>query len=264
LQGGGPEPENRTRLERKTAKTGGTGMTDTHVHIGQFEDVYYEPLEVVDTVMSSGMKGLSFSSTTSCKNNVLYAEIEKEISALLSGMSWDSEIIRPFFWYVLDYIRAGVSIENAVNNIPYKGIKLHPYAHRWDFADTAHAETLHHLFDYAGGHGLPVLIHTGHSGVDSAGRFERFFGEYPQTKCVLAHCRPLDTTIEMLQKYSNVYCDTAFVPPADIRAINNAAGREKIMFGTDFPITHYFNKDPSISLAEQYAKDRGILELCYV
>jgi hypothetical protein len=36
---------------------------------------------------------------------------------------------------------------------------------------------------------------------------------------ILAHCRPLDRTIEMIRLYDNVYCDTAFVPEDDLKVI---------------------------------------------
>jgi len=237
-------------------------MTDSHVHIGQYEDVYYDPFEIMDIVMSAGMEAMSFSTTSSCRENILYPEIEKEITAFLSGISYSAETVRPFFWFIPDYINQNITIENAFNVIPYKGIKIHPFAHIWNFDDLRHIETLHNLFDYADRHCLPVLIHTGHSEVDRADRFERFIREYHSTKCILAHCRPLDTTIEMLKKYDNVYCDTAFTTETELRTIVFAGFEKRIIFGSDFPITHFFrimypppNKNPVISLCDKYAED---------
>ena len=53
-------------------------MTDNHIHVGQFEDVYYNPIEVTDVVMSAGMDGMSFSSISSCIDAIKYSDIEKE------------------------------------------------------------------------------------------------------------------------------------------------------------------------------------------
>jgi predicted TIM-barrel fold metal-dependent hydrolase len=243
-------------------KAAGRAMTDSHVHIGQYEDRYYDPFEIMDVVMSAGMEGMSFSTTSRCKKNILYPEIEKEIVSFLSRISYNAETIRPFLWYIPDYINQNIAIESAFGSIPYKGIKLHPFAHNWDFNNMRHMEVLHSLFDYAAGNNLPVLIHTGHSGIDSADRFERFMDEYRSVKCILAHCRPIHTTIEMLKKYSNVYCDTAFTPKTDIRQIDLAGLQNKIIFGSDFPITHFFRikypgpgENPAISLREKYAED---------
>jgi hypothetical protein len=235
-------------------------MTDTHVHIGQFYDTYYDPRAVIDIVMASGMEGLSFSSTTSCKDDVQYRVVEKEIT--LVGAAYSPETIRPFLWFIPDYIRQGVSAESACGVIPYKGIKIHPYAHSWNLEDLKHREALHELFDYAAQNALPVLIHTGESCVDSPDRFERFFGVYPGVQCILAHCRPAEATVAMLRKYPNVYCDTAFAPEKRAARIAEAGFSSRIFIGSDFPITHYFrtkypgdNEEPSISLQEQYAKD---------
>jgi predicted TIM-barrel fold metal-dependent hydrolase len=237
-------------------------MTDSHIHIGQYEDVYYDPLEIMDIVMSAGMEAMCFSTTSSCMENILYPEIENEITAFLSRISYSAETIRPFFWFIPDYINQNITIENAFNVIPYKGIKIHPFAHNWNFDDSRHMETLHNLFDYADRHCLPILIHTGHSEVDRADRFERFIRKYHSTKFILAHCRPLNTTIEMLKKYNNVYCDTAFTTKTELRKIILAGFCKRIIFGSDFPITHFFrtryppsNKNPAIPLQEKYLED---------
>jgi predicted TIM-barrel fold metal-dependent hydrolase len=237
-------------------------MTDNHVHIGQFEDVFYNPLEVADVIMSAGMEGFSFSSTSSCIDDVQYGTVEKEISGMLSGMPYAHEAIVPYFWYIPDYIKQGITIKNASGVIPYRGIKVHPYAHNWDFENPEHLDSLYSLFDYADNNKLPVLIHTGHSGVDSADRFQRFFSEYKSVKFTLAHCRPLDSTLKMLEQYANIYCDTAFVPAEDIQTIINRGFKRKIIFGADFPITHFWQtkypregQNPAITLEDQYQQD---------
>lgn len=237
-------------------------MTDNHIHFGQFREIYYDPFEITDIVFSSGITGMSFSTTSSCKDCVLYAEIEKEIKGFLSHVSYSEEAIRPYFWYIPDYINQCITIENAFNDIPYKGIKIHPYAHNWNFKNVRHIKALYSIFNYASENNLPVLIHTGYSGVDSADRFERFIKEYNNVKCILAHCRPPDITIKMLSKYDNAYCDTAFVSEEEITEIVSAGFKNKIILGSDFPITHFFRtkypqpgENPEISLREKYAED---------
>lgn len=237
-------------------------MTDNHIHIGQFKDTYYDPVEIADIVLSSEIDGFSFSSTSSCIDNIEYREIEKEIKSFYSNTMYSEEMVRPFFWYIPEYIHQGISSENAFSEIAYKGIKIHPYVQNWDFGNTQHLGALHHLFEYAAQNNVPILIHTGHSGIDCADRFEDFIAEYEEASCVLAHCRPLDTTIKMLQKYDNAFCDTAFVPKEDVQIIIDSGFIDRILFGSDFPITHYFkthypqpDENPNITLAEQYAVD---------
>jgi hypothetical protein len=236
-------------------------MIDYHVHIGQFEESYYGAGEVFDAVFSNGaVDGLTFSSTSSCVKGAAYSRVEKEIEAALKLCPPGKT--QPLFWFVPDYTARGPDIETAMGALPYAGFKLHPYAHNWDFADTARREALHAIFDYASGHALPVLIHTGYSGLDGADRFRPFFSEYPGAVCILAHGRPPGRAVAMLREFPNVYCDTAFMPKEDFGLICGAGFAGRMFPGSDFPITHYFrNKYPRegetgrLSLGEQYARD---------
>jgi len=239
-------------------------LFDSHIHIGQFEEIYYDPAEIIGIVMEKA-EGLCFSSTTTCKDGVSYSEIENEIDGALARIDWPPETVRPFFWYTPCFAEQGVPFEKAVKNLPYKGVKLHPLAHKWDLEDTKFIDMLHAIFDYAGKNSLPVLIHTGNNGVDAAGTFSRFFPLYPETKFILAHCRPLVEAISLLREHPNVYGDTAFMPAAEFIKIIKKDLSGKMIFGSDFPITNYFynnnlaRKRRAITLKEQYKRDYSLL-----
>jgi predicted TIM-barrel fold metal-dependent hydrolase len=236
-------------------------MTDNHIHIGQFKEIYYDPVQIIQIVMEKCADGLCFSSTTTCKENVTYTEVENEIDCALAHIAWPPETVRPFLWYIPSFIEKGIDIEKAAKNLPYKGVKLHPLAHQWDLDDKKTVNVLHEIFNYAGENKLPVLIHTGHSGIDAAGVFSRFFPLYPNTKYILAHCRPLDEAVIFMNNYPNVYGDTAFLPEADLRKIVEKGLSNKMVLGSDFPISNYFRNNFSagnkgmLSLEEQYAND---------
>ena len=236
-------------------------MTDNHIHIGQFKEIYYDPVRVIQIVMEKCTEGLCFSSATSCNEGITYAEVENEIDRTLTHIAWPPEIVRPYFWYAPSFIEQGVDFEKAVKNLPYKGVKLHPLAHQWNLDDEKTVNVLHGIFGYAGDNKLPVLIHTGHSGIDDADVFSRFFPLYPETKFILAHCRPLYAAIILLCNYPNVFGDTAFLPEEDLGKIVEKELSNKMLLGSDFPVTNYFrNKFPAenegtLSLEEQYAVD---------
>ena len=235
-------------------------MIDSHIHIGQYNEIYYNPVEIIQIVMEKCKEGLYFSSTTTCKENIHYSEVELEIEHTLSQVLEMGELIRPFLWYIPAYIGQGVIFEDAIKNLPYKGIKLHPLAHQWDLKDDKILHTLHRIFEYAGYNELPVLIHTGNSGVDAASTFSQFFLIYPQTQFVLAHCRPLEEACSLIRIYPNVYGDTAFLTESDFSHIMAAGLGSKMIFGSDFPITHYFSNKyqtgvKKVSLETQYHDD---------
>ena len=241
-------------------------MIDNHIHIGQFYENYYNPIEIIQIVMEKCTEGLCFSSTTTCKEDITYSEIEREICHTLAHIPWSSDVVQPFFWFIPSFIEQKIVFERAISNLPYKGIKLHPLAHHWDLNNKRIVSALHEIFGYADSNNMPVLIHTGHSGVDAAGTFSLFFPLYPKTNFILAHCRPLAEAVSFIRKYPNVYGDTAFVSNANIEKIIKEGLSQKIYMGSDFPITYYFsNKYPSgmekiNSLEEQYKSDfRGLL-----
>jgi predicted TIM-barrel fold metal-dependent hydrolase len=232
-------------------------ISDSHIHIGQFHDVHYDPLEILQIVAEQGIKHCVYSSTTSGEPNVKYSKIEKEISA--ASKAFPHSKFKPYLWYVTDYIKKGITAKNAFENLPYKGIKLHPKWDIWNFSDKNHLKTLRSLFSYAAENNIPVLIHSGPDPSEKPEFFERFFIEYPSVKFTLAHCRPVYETIAMFALYKNIYGDTAFLPEDDLRKIVKAGFGKRIIFGSDFPITHYF-ATRKWSLRKQYAHDVEIME----
>jgi predicted TIM-barrel fold metal-dependent hydrolase len=233
--------------------TGGAVKTDNHLHIGQFYEAYYEPLEVLRVVTEAGVTDAVYSSTTSAKDGVKYREVEREIAAVTA--LYQAEKFKPFLWYIPSYLDEGIRVESAFQNLPYGGIKLHPRAHHWDLHDKKYLDCLHSLFIYAREKRLPVLIHTGENDFERPAFFSPFFPLYPQVKFILAHCRPAPDTIAMFRAHGNVYGDTAFLPAERYRRIVEAGFAERLVPGTDFPITHYFNKDSEISPEKQYRED---------
>jgi hypothetical protein len=240
-------------------------MTDTHIHIGQFKEIYYSAEEVFDAVFAcASVDRLVFSSTTSCAEGVQYGVVAAEIEAALKH--YGPEKTAPLLWFIPAYIDQGINIEQAMGDLPYQGFKLHPLSNNWDFENPDHDKALRTVFDYAAQNKMPVLIHTGEGEVQSPDRFQVFFGLYPTVQFILAHSRPVHTTITMLQKYGNVYCDRSFAPKESLHKIAAAGFSSRMLFGSDFPITHYFRtKFPpqgstSIpTLREQYREDTALI-----
>lgn len=232
--------------------------SDSHTHIGQFHEVYYEPLEILWSILEQGVTNCAYSSTTTGEANVKYSKIEKEISSATNA--FPSSRFKPYLWYIPSYIKKGITAKNAFENLPYKGIKLHPKLNKWDFSNKNHSKALRSLFGYATENKIPVLIHSGPDPFEKPELFEPFFMEYPQVKFTLAHCRPVYESIAMFSLYKNVYGDTAFLPEEDLRKIVKAGFKKRIILGSDFPITHYFTvkyRKPKgkWTLRMQYARD---------
>lgn len=57
---------------------------------------------------------------------------------------------------------------------------------------------------------------------------------------ILAHSNPACETLEMLKKYKNVKCDIACTKSDNIQTVLSSGFKDKVLFGTDFPITHWY------------------------
>ena len=62
----------------------------------------------------------------------------------------------------------------------------------------------------------------------------------------------------MLKKYKNIKSDTAYSDEKDIITLMKSGVKEKVLFGTDFPLTHYFDRllfGKKRTMNEQYIED---------
>jgi predicted TIM-barrel fold metal-dependent hydrolase len=235
-------------------------MIDAHVHIGQFNQIWYDPDLVIKTVLQAGVERIVFTSTTSCKENVRYTEVEKEVEGVLSA--YDSKNIKPLLWYNPNYHKQGLGIEKVMQSLPYAGIKIHPRAHNWDLSNKHTLSILEELFGYADQYQLPVLIHTGVDKIDEADKFGSYFPKYPKAKVVLAHCKPPHQVLQLLLENRNTFFDTSYVLEEDVYFFFLRGLSDRIILGSDFPTTHYrnrkeYNTEENLEndLMEQYKKD---------
>lgn len=232
-----------------------------NIHIEQFNETYYDALEVFEAIEEAGAKfGISearFSSTSSCRDDVELLKIEEEISYALSYSG--KLTVRPYLWFVPSYAEEGISVFSATKSFDYCGIKLHPAGQNWDEENPKHLNALHEIFRWADENAKSVLIHCGPQKCDLPTRLEEFFAEYTNANIILAHSNPVRETSLMVNKYKNVFCDTACIEKKDFQKLRILVNdKSKIFFGSDFPVTQYFNQhlfNKNFSLKEEYEHD---------
>jgi len=138
------------------------------------------------------------------------------------------------------------------------------------------------LYEYAEAEGVPVLFHTG----DTATSTGRLLLSHPLTLDGLANAREdlrivlchfgnpwFEDAAELLYKHPNVYADISGLTTGGSKyaerymdwlankisqAVYFAGGAEKILFGTDYPVTTYAD---ALSLVEKMKIDRRDKEL---
>lgn len=251
-------------------------MTDWHVHTGQWHEIYYEPRDVIRSLKASGTDEIYFSTTTSgryCKESIavqgntdlqkslptareLYEFIREEIGTALDEAKKVGLKAHPLYWVIPEVHGVknqskAATIKEAMSDLPYEGFKIHPRGNPWNLEDDETWRLTEEVFSYAEEHSLFILIHAGPDDFELPSKFESFIARHPKVLVQLAHCRPLKDTLYMLRTYPNVVCDTAFVDDETKKKIEEAGFADRIRFGTDFPITHYFFVKPKTNPTEE-------------
>mgnify|MGYP003297837766 CR=1 FL=1 len=256
-------------------------MTDYHVHIGQWNDVYFKAEDIFYALKKNGIGECWFSSTTSClysktivagksdaeslSHEELYLKIREEVKSALNYARTIDFKAHALYWVVPDIVKSGIGIERAMTECPYDGFKLHPRAQEWKLDDPVTVNFTEELFSYAEKQNLRILIHTGASGDDSPKRFEHFIKAHPNCLVQLAHLKDLDAQEYMLKKYPNVVVDSSFAGENEIEAlVGDSIERKRILWGTDMPVTYWWynvrekEKIPSVgkeALTEFYKRN---------
>lgn len=133
-----------------------------------------------------------------------------------------------------------------------RGLKLHPSLQGFSPNDRAH----YPLYETAAELGLPVVFHTGQTGIGAGlpgGRgiklglsdpmlIDDVAADHPELTIVLAHPSVpwQDAAISIATHKANVYIDLSgwspkYFPPQLVRAANGLLKR-KVLFGSDFPV----------------------------
>ena len=242
-------------------------MTDHHIHIGQFNEIYYDALELFAIIESSQEKThvteIRYSSTSSCRDDAELRFVEEEIAY---AQSYESEklIAKPYLWFIPRYAEEGIAVEDAAKAFDYCGIKLHPAGQNWDEENLVHLKAIHQIFRWADDNEKSILIHCGRQKRDLPTRFEKFFAEYKNAHVILAHSNPVKKTALMVNKYKNVFCDTACIEKKDLQKLRALVkDNSKILFGSDFPVSHYFATHlfgKEHSLEKEYVENCSMLE----
>ncbi len=239
-------------------------MKDYHVHIGQFNELYYDALEIFDVIESTGLiSEVHYSSTSTCRNDVELIGIEEEIEY---AQKYESNFlkVKPYLWYIPKYAEENISVQSAISSFDYCGIKLHSFAHQWNFQDKKHIKQIEDIFLWAHENKKQILIHCADNQSCLPNKFEKYFKIFSGAKIILAHSNPVFETTQMVNKYDNVFCDTACINKESFEQLKKEINdTKKILFGSDFPINNYWNKllfNKSRSLSKEYEETCAILK----
>lgn len=211
-------------------------MTDYHTHIGQFYDLYTSPTDLIRIMDSVAVEYFASSSTSICEGN--YGKVLSEMSKLVSIAK--NRVI-PVLWIIPQMLSDGGLQLFLDSGTPWKMLKIHPQLH--PFSWHCGGQNLQKVIRLAKRLQLPLLIHTGENAGCYSSMFERAIRYNPSVTFIMAHGRPLDETVNLLQRYPNVFTDTAFMPIEHIAELCRLNLSHRILWGTDIQIPYYYDRN---------------------
>ncbi|MBC7229749.1 MAG: amidohydrolase family protein [Actinobacteria bacterium] len=145
-----------------------------------------------------------------------------------------------------------------------RGLKIHPILQRIAPEDRFYFDLLEEFSP----HRRPVLIHAGEfdyyvvrDGFSSYGdtsRYEKLIRAFPEVPFILGHMGLYypQKALRLAERYENVFLETSFQPLKVVREALRVAGRERVVFGSDWP-----ESDPryALRIARRAAGEDGEL-----
>jgi len=169
------------------------------------------------------------------------------------GAARHNDILIPFG--SVDPLQGHAAIEKAnrlVHDFGVRGFKFHPSVQGFDPSEQTH----YPLYEALTGHGLPLIFHTGQTGIGAGTRggfgvklgysnpilLDSVAADFPDLTIIMAHPSVpwQDEAIAVATHKANVYIDLSgwspkYFPPQLVRQANSLL-QDKVLFGSDYPL----------------------------
>lgn len=217
-------------------------LIDTHVHVGQFNNLYFAPSSVKRLMEQVHVDRYAVSSTSMCEEN--YKKVLDELHLLIQT---DNEKVLPVLWVTPEGLKGNIAwlLESNIN---WQCLKIHPELHPDEWEPLG--SQLDEVAGIARELDIPLLIHSGNKNCSCCGRFEYLMEENRNVTFIIAHGRPHSDALRMAKKYENVFVDSAFMPIEDMLDYVKLNMDHKLLWGTDMCIPRFFF--PETDLAVYY------------
>ncbi len=209
---------------------------DTHLHIMLKPFCGLQPIEVqqlVDMVAEGGLDGGWISSIDALVTRDL--EVQKRCNDSLADIARSHPGRLQGFGTVspdaMDL--AAREVERCSRDLGLIGIKLHPWLQ--SFSVTAHPG-MELIMQAAASERLPVLFHDGTPPYSTPRQIALLAERHPRVQVILGHSGLLDLwrdAADAARLHDNIWLQPTSAPPVAIRAALDAAGRDRLLFGTD-------------------------------
>ena len=212
-------------------------LHDAHVHVGQFRDLYSSPEDVFAFLNAFGVSRMAVSSIGTCEGDP-----EIPIREVGKVVELGRERITPVLWINPEWVESAAMPRLLNCGIAWKCIKVHGYFSRWEDCP----ELLQSVVDLARKMNVPFLFHTGGRPESDAGSYLPIAKKNPDVTFILAHSRPVEQAIQVMENCPNVMADTAFTSEEDVAEMIRHGLADRILWGTDCPLHNVFYEGEDI------------------
>lgn len=212
--------------------------------------MYFRPAQIARDLKSLGIQKWFVSSTSTCNQEIDFAQIVDEFAEIRSVAREQTLAI---LWLTPEMVARSPDLA-AYDELDFKMVKIHPYIHPWPVDGKEIAQ----VFSMAGARSIPLMIHTGGKLESEAGQFLGVCQRHPEVTVVLAHCRPVEQALRVLQSSPNVYGDISFASNESIQILSTGGVISRLLFGSDYPMDSLFF--PNEDRVESYRRNLKRLE----
>ena len=241
-------------------------MIDSHVHIGgdaagfeMNEELVLKSMEKYHMDISIVSNGDSVEYADEFTKVPAEMQIKQEdtLARVITFCRKNPRKIYGAFWCKPNHEVITEELEKMIadNRDVVVALKVHPTLSNLSFSD----EKMDPYMELARKYKWPVMVHTADDVVANPMRVYEMACRYPDITFIMAHMG-LGTdnklAVDLMEKASNLYADTTWVPVETTLEVIRRYGSERVMFGSDNPIdgldTYYCNPKGEPNMYGQY------------
>jgi len=214
-------------------------FVDAHNHLGKRVDLAQTHDQLIRRMEAEGMdKCVVFAFPKAWDNDYVYEAVKKYPDRLIGfcGVNaWDD--------------RSTDIIKKCVEKYGFKGIKLHPL--RDGYALDKHKIT-DPIFSLAEHYGIPIISHGCDEVFNSPYLFEEMARTFTKVKLIMAHGGFLwarEQGVRVASRNDNIYVETSIMYADDVHKFVSAIGDERVIWGTDSPVSYFDIERRKIEMA---------------
>ncbi len=213
------------------ARMQGVSIVDAHAHLGTYSKAACLYRSAADLVEAMDVIGVDMA----CVNAIQYPDVEQGNNIIIEAMR---QYPRRFVGFISVNPHYPAEIQPELERCyaaGMRGIKAHEIIHKYPVDGPNYKA----VWEFANQHRLAVLAHIA-SG-PRADTLRNIARKYKKTSFILAHYNSgeEEASAAIVKQYANVYLDTAWtqMQSGAIERLTAAAGSERIIFGSDMPLS---------------------------